>query len=420
MRTQVAIIGCGPAGTSVAISLQEHGIECVMIEKKQFPRFHIGESMTGECGASVRALGVEAKMKESNYPIKWGAKMYGKGGQNAFYVPVMKRDKMGKLVKQSTWQVRRSDFDKMLLDASRERGLKIIDAEVDNVIRNEDGSLNGLIYSTKDGKEHKVYADVIVDCSGLNTFLANKKITSKKERGVYDNQIAIFSHFKGCVRPKPLEDEELMPDDTLLFYLKKHHWAWFIPLDGDTVSIGIVTPTSYYKSKNETKQEFLLGEMKSLNPKLAERVLDAELVEDVHACSNYSYQIHDFTGKNWLCIGDAHRFIDPIFSLGLHFSMSEGRKAVKVISDYLDGKSADMDAPFLAHQNECERGMDVIQDLLDAFWDYPLAFSLYMKDKKYSDDLIDMFAGRVYDIEPSEGLKVLRRLNQKEHLNAAV
>lgn len=57
--------------------------------------------------------------------------------------------------------------------------------------------------------------------------------------------------------------------------------------------------------------------------------------------------------------------------------------------------------------------------MLDAFWDYPLAFSLYLKDKRYRDNFIDMFAGRVYDTEPSRGLLELRRLNSKVQAAAA-
>ncbi len=176
------------------------------------------------------------------------------------------------------------------------------------------------------------------------------------------------------------------------------------------MSIGVVTPSEYFKSTADSKRDFFLREIEQLNGRLRERVQDIEILEEMRASSNYSYHIKQFTGKGYLCVGDSHRFIDPIFSLGMHFATVEARFAADAIADYLQGKTADLDNPFQAYQEHAEKGQNVIQDMLDAFWDYPLAFYLYIKDKRYRDDFIDMFAGRVYDSDASEGLKALRGL----------
>ena len=59
MKTTVAIIGGGPGGASAAMFLAKHGIKSVIIEKDSFPRYHVGESMTGECGGLMRKLGLD-------------------------------------------------------------------------------------------------------------------------------------------------------------------------------------------------------------------------------------------------------------------------------------------------------------------------------------------------------------------------
>jgi flavin-dependent dehydrogenase len=256
-----------------------------------------------------------------------------------------------------------------------------------------------------DGTLIDVMAKIVLDASGAATFLSTAGIAGQKERGNYDRQIAIYAHVKGAVR-----DEQ---DNTLIFYQKKNHWAWYIPIDEETVSIGVVTPSSYYRSNQEDMRDFYLREMHNINPELSQRVPDVTLVEEVRATSNYSYQIRNFTGKGFLCVGDAHRFIDPIFSFGLHFALTEASFAAETIADYLHkGIGQDSDNPFAAYERHCELGMDTIQDVLDCFWEHPFSFAFFVHSR-YVDDFIDIFAGRVYQENPSKGLQAVRKVNAK-------
>lgn len=420
MKAQVAIIGGGPGGVSAALTLQDRGYESIIIETDEFPRFHIGESMTGECGASVRALGVEEEMANANHPIKWGTMVYGADGKNGFYVPVMGRKEDGSLFEQTTWQVRRADFDDMLLGVARRRQIPILKGLAKEV-QTEGQVVRSVTVQTESG-DVTVECDALVDASGQSTFLSKAGLAGSRDIGNYNRQIAVYGHFSGAIRPDERIEKELHRDDTIIFYREKYHWAWFIPLDEEIVSIGVVTPVDYFKAAKKSREEFLADEILTINPLLAERVQNVVRHDIARSTSNYSYHIKDFVGPNYLCVGDAHRFIDPIFSLGLHFTMAEGRKAGAAIADVLqssDTGNGQIPKPLLDYQEECEGGQEIIQTMLDAFWDYPLAFSLYLKDKRYRDNFIDMFAGRVYDTEPSRGLLELRRLNSKVQAAAA-
>jgi FADH2-dependent halogenase len=399
MKTQVAIVGGGPGGAATALFLQQAGIKSAVVEKDPFPRFHIGESMTGECGNIVHALGFGDEMVNRCHPIKKGVRVYGPGGKNNFWVPVMRRDDTGKLVEASTWQVRRSDFDQMLLDGVKGCGLTVIEGQALKPLIKNDCSISGLIVRTQEGETIELEADVIVDASGPATFLHKAGLTSEKERGNYDNQVAIFSHVKGAVR------DEI--DDTLIFYRAKNHWSWFIPLDKEIVSVGVVAPVEYFTAQKESKHDFFLREIGELNPELTKRMEDITLAEEVRAVSNYSYHIKSYTGKNYLCIGDAHRFVDPIFSFGLYFAVSEARLASEAIVKFLKGETAGDETPFADYQTLAERGQDVIQTMLDCFWEQPFSFAFFAHSR-YTEDVIDMFAGRIYKEQPSPGLIAMR------------
>jgi flavin-dependent dehydrogenase len=126
--------------------------------------------------------------------------------------------------------------------------------------------------------------------------------------------------------------------------------------------------------------------------------------------ANFSYQVRRFAGPGYLCVGDAHRFIDPIFAFGVHFAMVEGRRAADTIAGCLAAGGPATPQPFAEFQRRCQRGQDVIQDLVDCFWWNPFAFAIFVH-RRYREDFIDLFAGRVYESEPSPGVRALRKLN---------
>ena len=87
IKTDVLIIGGGPGGAAAAMFLTREGIKPIVLEQETFPRFHIGESMTGEAGQLLRRLGLEEKMLSANYPVKHGVRVYGSDGTNACSFP---------------------------------------------------------------------------------------------------------------------------------------------------------------------------------------------------------------------------------------------------------------------------------------------------------------------------------------------
>jgi FADH2-dependent halogenase len=404
-KHDVAIIGAGPGGAASALYLLQAGMKPIILEKEPFPRYHIGESLTGECGVCLRRLELEPWMAAARNPVKYGVTVYGAGGKNSFWVPVAQRLSKTEMQPLSTWQVRRSTFDQMLLDTAISRGAEFLPCEaVAPIVEND--RVNGIRFRTPNGAGEDLKAEVVIDASGQGTFLANRGVTSPKERGPYDKQVAIFSQVAGAVR-----DPGEAAGNTLIFYQKKHHWAWFIPLDDEVVSVGVVVPSDYFKAQKLVKPEFLRQELLNLNPELAKRVTNLNFTEEVRSISNYSYHVKNFTGKGFLCVGDAHRFIDPIFSFGLYFAMKEAEFAAAAVAEYFAGKNRDAANPFAAYEQMADQGQDVVQDLVDCFWDFPLAFVIFVH-QRYKLDIIDCFAGRIYGeyAQELEGVKGMRRL----------
>jgi flavin-dependent dehydrogenase len=414
MKSDVVIVGGGPGGAATAMFLAEQGIRPLIIEREAFPRYHIGESLTGDGGKVLRDLKLDPEMYRRGHPCKQGVKVYGRSESGSWFVPVTGRDENWNLFEWDTWQVRRSDFDKMMLDEAIARGAQLQQGKALRPILSDDGAVTGLTVQMPDGGVQTIESEMLLDCSGQATWLANLGgVTGPKYLGAYDKQIAIFSQVSGALRDGggPRDNH---PDNTIILYQQKYHWAWFIPLDDDIVSVGIVVPAAYFLDKKESKREFFEREIREMHPELSRRIPQpAQLVEDVHVIPNYSYQVKKFTGRGFMCIGDAHRFIDPIFSFGLTVTMREGQFAAPLIREYLNGANRDKANPFAEYQVSLEKGIDVLEDMIDCFWEHPLAFALFVHTR-YKDLITDLFAGRIFERQPSGGVLASRKLLGRE------
>lgn len=389
----VIILGGGPAGTATAMYLLRRGIRPIIVERDDHPRYHVGESLTGATALALKGLGLGPQIDAQRYPVKHGAIFYGPDGKNDFWVGLVRRDEHNEQVPNYTWNVMRSSFDKILFEGAIERGAIWIKATAVAPLTKDDAVI-GLSIRTPEGATENLYSEVLVDASGCATFLANHRITGKKVPGNSDKQIALFTQFANAIRDNGSERHQ-QPGNTLLYYQAKHYWAWFIPVSDALTSVGVVFRTDYFKKAGMTKEQMLLHECRHMTPVLSERLPDLTPQEPIHAIPNFSYRIHDYTGKGFVCVGDAHRFIDPIFAYGVYFGIQEGEFAADAIARLLSGEIKTDGNPFADYERLCDEGNDVVEDVIGVLWDYPLAFQRIVtwRDKAAA---LDLLSGRIY------------------------
>ena len=86
-------------------------------------------------------------MLEKEHPIKHGVKVFGASAVNSWFIPVSKRDPDWNLALSTTWQVRRSDFDAMLLKEAEARGATVMQGTATKALLTDDGAVRTMAHA---------------------------------------------------------------------------------------------------------------------------------------------------------------------------------------------------------------------------------------------------------------------------------
>ncbi len=319
----VAIIGGGPAGSTAATLLARAGRRVVVCEREKFPRFHIGESLLPVSMKTFSRLGVHEKFAQAGFLRKYGGEMAGACSEEGvkFYFKDGYRSQT-----ETSYQVPRAEFDKVLLDHAAENGAEV----------REETAIKGVEFfvdrvelqlEMKSAAPEKISARYVIDASGRHSVLGNH--FKLKETYPHLQKISLFAHYEGVAA-----DEGR--DGTLTRQLRAaDRWFWYVPLPNDRASLGVVLDTALYKQSKKSPEQFL-EESLAEQPFLARRMHNARRVTQVYASADFSYRQTRLTGERWLLAGDAAGFIDPVFSSGVFLALLAGEQSADILDIVLD------------------------------------------------------------------------------------
>ena len=315
----VAVIGGGPAGATAAILLAERGHRVVLLEKESHPRFHIGESLLPANVPLFERLGVRREIEAMGME-KWGAEFVSPWhDRSATYRFADALDKSMPF----SFQVRRSEFDEILFRRAARAGAEAIEnGRVREVDLGERDRLPVVRAAGADGVAREWRTRFVIDATGRDTLLANR--LGIKRRNAKHNSAAMYAHFRGARR---LEGRDA---GNISIFWFEHGWFWFIPLRDGATSVGAVVWPYYMKSRTKPLPEFFADTIAACAP-LAQRLAGAETASSVEATGNYSYASDRCQGENFVMLGDAFAFIDPVFSSGVWLAMNSAVAGAEVV-----------------------------------------------------------------------------------------
>lgn len=306
---EVLVIGGGPAGSTIAALLAQRGRDVLMLEKSKHPRFHIGESLLPMNMPLFERLGVGEEIKRIGI-VKRGAEFVSPSHGTAVMIDF---NDAWDNTHATAYQVRRDEFDEVLFRNAAAKGARVVEeCKVTGIEFLADAGAR-VTTVDKAGQSQRIQARFVVDASGRDTFLSRH--FGMKHRNKKHNSAAIFGHFAGARR---LEGEV---EGNISIFWFEHGWFWFIPLADGNTSIGATCWPYYMKTRQTDTRQFLLDTI-ALCPELVERLKEATLVSKVTATGNFSYLSKRSSGTNYILLGDAFAFIDPVFSSGVFLAMN--------------------------------------------------------------------------------------------------
>jgi flavin-dependent dehydrogenase len=321
------VAGGGPAGSSAAISLGQHGHSVVLVERDTFPRFHIGESLLSTANDAFATLGVAKRIEAACFPEKWGARLFTHDGQSGRYVDFTD---VREVNRPQTYQVCRQEFDRILMERAREVGVEVREGcNVTACVFEPDAAILD-IASRAEGATKRLHVRAIVDATGRGGLIA-RKFNLRTEEPLLAN-IAIFSHYTNVPR---LQGPR--PDDIRLIARSDAGWFWLIPISKELTSVGVVLPKALYRRLANGSPEETLNRTISDTPIVAELMREARREWPVRVEKDFSYSASAYAGDRWILAGDAGSFLDPVFSTGVSIAMESGIEAAAELHRALTG-----------------------------------------------------------------------------------
>lgn len=326
----VIVVGGGPAGSTVAGFLQKMGHRVLLLERETFPRHHVGESMIAATIDLLAELGLEEKLAAANFPVKSGGCFLW--GQTAEPWCIRFEEIPGR---PTSYQVKRSVFDELLLDHVAELGVEVRQAHrVTNVLQ-EDGRVTGVQFTDADGGKGEARARYTVDASGLAAVIANR--LSRRVPVAELENVCVYGYWRG-EHPAPAAlGGEIRPHDrnNIVIKMLADGWLWFIPLgdpgpDGSAepppdrreISVGFVTARQNLpETGGKAALEALYLDRVRGTDEWRYLLRDATYTGDVHTIKDWSYRSREMAGPGFFAVGDASCFVDPILSSGVFLAV---------------------------------------------------------------------------------------------------
>ncbi len=383
-EVDVLIIGAGPAGAVASAYLNKLNYKVLVLEKIKFPRFVIGESLLPHCMDHLDAVGFLPNIKKHGFQTKTGAGFF-KGEERLNF---LFEDQFTKGWNW-TWQVKRADFDNILIQTAQEQGVPVkFECEVKKV--DCTAKEQTVVYTDAAGKEITVKAKFILDASGYGRVLP--RLFDLEEPVQTPPRGAVFVHIHDTKRTST-EGENIF----IHSFRNNTAWIWAIPFSDRTTSVGVVSDSDFVDELYANGGEKFLKHIRTFKD-LKGRFAEEELVFQPRQILGYAKRSKQLFGEGYVLCGNATEFLDPIFSSGVTLATGSGLLAAKLTHRHLQGEKVDW---LNEYETKLRNGIDVFRSFVLGWYNGDIQTIFFAKEinPEIKKQFCSVLAGYVWDEE---------------------
>jgi flavin-dependent dehydrogenase len=354
MTHQVLIIGAGPSGSIAGALLKNKGYQVTILERLQFPRFSIGESLLPQCMAFIEEANMLPAVLNAGFQFKNGAAFAYKER----YTEFLFTEKFTAGI-CTTFQVQRGSFDKLLADEAVRMGVDI-KWQVEVLAADFSGEKPTLSTRNQHGEIIDYEADFVLDASGFGRVLP--RLLDLESPSGFPVRQALFGHIEDRITSEQFDRNKIR---ITVHPQHKDVWFWLIPFSNGRSSIGVVAEPAFYQAYSDNHNEALqqiIAEDSSLSTLLGNAVFD----DKINTIVGYSANVKSLYGKGYALLGNAGEFLDPVFSSGVTIAMKSASLAAAVLDKQFKNETVDWQQDYA---EVLQRGVNTFRAYVDAWYD---------------------------------------------------
>lgn len=394
----VVIIGGGPAGAVTGCYLSKAGISNAIFEAANHPRAHVGESLVPSTTRVFDEIGFLEVMEREGFPRKYGAAWHPPQKNASVFIKFKEFPQPG-VHQDYTWHVDRRKFDLLLFKHAESLGTRCHQGVRVKEVVFEGDRATGVRVDLA-GHDVLVPAKVVVDASGRGALLGRQ--LRWKDADPQFNQFAVHGWFEKVDRGP----EETRGDIHIYFLPVERGWVWQIPITDAITSIGVVAEKRVFKESRKDHAAWFHNLAKSA-PDIERAMRDAVHINDFTIEADYSYCMESFCGNGFVMVGDAARFVDPIFSSGVSVALTSAKFASEQIIEGVQQNDVS-EAVFKPFEERLKRGTTVWYEFISLYYKLLPLFTRFIASEEHRHQVLQLLQGEVYDRQEVPVLDAMR------------
>jgi flavin-dependent dehydrogenase len=388
-KTDVVIIGAGPAGSVAASLLVQRGWKVEVVERQHFPRFSIGESLLPQSMMFLEEAGLLADVEAEGFQFKDGAAFDNGVKKTSIYFP----DKSAP-GPATTFQVRRDKFDAILAKGAAKKGATVtFGEEVIAFVSDADGAV--VTARNEAGEVRRIEARFALDASGFGRVLS--RMLDLETPSDFPTRRAVFCHVKDNITEPSFDRNKILVS---VHPTNPEIWYWLIPLADGLSSLGAVGPEAALAAAGADDHERLWNLAREAEF-MAHVLAESEQIRPTATIIGYACSVKSLVGPSYALLGNAAEFLDPVFSSGVTIAMKSASLASDLIDRQFRGEPADWQREFT---EELYVGIETFRACVEAWYNGVLQQIIFNRPESMTDVtkmLTSVLAGYAWDRQNS-------------------